>query len=136
MDLAGDLSTQGKLKVKKLQDESRHQANVVVNDVLQQVSLKRRVDPTEAEIAAKNEAQAIVNQINYNNIRKGILDRIAQHRMKVQEASQAFAAKVAQKVEMRQMRHDKFLAEEKKRFEVRKAKNNAAISESVKSGIY
>jgi len=136
MDLAGDISSQSKLKIKKIQEATKHQANAVVNDVMQQVSLKRRVDLSDAQVAAQNEAAVVANQINYNNIRKSILDKIAQHRMQNMQAAQVVAAKVAQKIEVKQLRHEKFLSEEKKRFDLRKAKNNAAIADEIKAGIF
>lgn len=136
MDLAGDLSSQSKLKAKKMQEATKHQANEVVNDVMQQVALKRRVDPTSEQVVAQNAAAVAANQLNYNNIRKSILNKIAEHKMKVQQDTQVAAAKVAQKVEVTQLRHAKYLSEEKQRFEQRKAKNNAVIADSIKSGIY
>lgn len=136
MDIAGDISSQSKLKAKKMQEATKRQANAVVGDVMQQVALKRRVAATPEQQAMQDAAAAAANQINYNNIRKNILDRIAQHRLKVQQTSQAYAVKAAQKAEAIQVRHTRFLTEEKKRFEQRKAKNNAVIRESIKSGIY
>lgn len=136
MDISSDLASQARLKAKKMQEATKKNANAVVNDVMKQVALKRSVESTPEQVEAQNAAAAAANQINYNNVRRTMIAKIEEHKQKVQLEAQQMAAAAAQKEEVRQVRHEKFLTEEKKRFEQRRAKKNVAISESIKSGIY
>lgn len=135
MDIASDVASQTKLKIKKMQEAAKKHTNLVVNDVMRQVALKKVLTPTADQVAAREAAAAVAAQINYNNIRKTIIDKINEHKEKVQQSMNKQAAAAAQRQEVKMARHEKFLAEERQRFEKRRERHNAIISESIKNGL-